>query len=438
MLSAHIPDLPACGPYRLLNAKVPQAMLLNMDEHADFEGLVHVDIDIDGDGKVTSVRPTTTNQIETNSAVPAIDLDRRVVFTRLAEMHTHIDKTQTWERAPNLDGSYQGAKTGAKSDRRTPWSYEDAYKRMSFALKCAYAYGTRSLRTHIDSQKKRTAPSWQVFSDLRREWAGRITLQGVTSLGAGKIMGKYGERVAQLAADHGGAFGPVIYPTDNQQAEIERSFELAERYGLSLDFHVDETLDPTANGLEAIARTALERGFKHKIICGHVCSLAMKDDEEIADILSLVREADIGIVTMPMTNLYLQDRGHGGAPLFRGAAPMKNIRTAHVLLAAGSDNCRDAFHPYGDFDQVEVYREAARIGHLDNPAGQYADCISSTAETMMGLEKPAMIAPGQVADFILFSGRGLSQLFSRLGAPRQIVCAGKPVDAIAPAFEDFS
>jgi len=441
-----IPALPANGPYRLLNARVPTAMVAltgGITAKADFEGLVAVDIDVDHRGNVGLVRPASMNGIEVAGAGPAIDLDNRVVFTRLAEIHTHIDKTQTWERAPNFDGSYQGAKLGAKGDRREPWSYEDAYRRMSFALNCAYAYGTRSLRTHIDSQKKRTSPSWKVFDDLRREWSERIALQGVVSLGAGKIMGKYGDRVAQTAADYGAAFGPVIYPTENQQAEIIRSFELAERYGLSLDFHVDETLDATANGLELIARTALDRGFKNNIVCGHVCSLSMKDDEEISGILSIVREAGIGIATLPMTNLYLQDRDEEissipTAPLFRGAAPMRNIYAADVMLAAGGDNCRDAFHPYGDFDQVEVYREAVRIGHLDNPTGQYANCIASVAETMMGLEEPILIAQGRVADMIIFSGRSFSQVFSRLGAPRKVICRGTPVNAELPDFENFS
>ena len=407
---------------------------VSQKERGDHEGLVRVNLAIDARGSIVSIIEGRDCDIEAARNGPNIDLDGRVVMTRLAELHTHIDKTQTWERAPNLDGSYNGAKAGAKSDRLQSWSHEDAYRRMAFALASAYAHGTRSLRTHIDSQKKRTNPSWRVFDELRREWAGRIQLQGVVSLGVGKIMGKYGDRIASLAQEYGAAFGPVIYPTSNQRAEITRSFELAERYGLALDFHVDETLDATANGLLNIADIALQRGYSGQVVCGHVCALSMKDDAEIKSILKRVRKANITIVSLPMTNLYLQDRDTGSAPIFRGAAPMRAIVDARVPLAVGGDNCRDAFHPYGDFDMVEVYREAVRIGHLDRPAGEYARCVSSIPEAAMGLSDPAIIALGALADLIVFSGRSLSQVFTRLGAPRQIICEGKPVIAPLPDF----
>ncbi len=437
-------SLPAMGPYQLLNAKVPIGALLPAHPlkpkkvhtlKADVEGLCLVNIGVSGDGILTDIQHVSDHHHE-HALVggPNIDLQGRIIFPRLAELHAHIDKTQTWERAPNLDGSYSGAKTGAKGDRKTPWSEDDVYRRMSFAMACAYAHGTRSLRTHIDSQKKRTQPSWKIFDQVRREWAGKVTLQGVVSLGVGKIMGPYGDKLARLAATYGAHFGPVIYPSKQQKTEIIRAFELAERYGLPLDFHVDETLDPTANGLEKIANIAIERGFTNSIVCGHVCSLALKDDEEIAAILSRVKQANIGIVALPMSNLYLQDRALKNAPLFRGTAPMKDIFNAGVYLSLGGDNVRDAFHPYGDFDMVEVYREAVRIGHLDNSIGQYANCISHNPEKLMGLENPSIFSPGQKADMIVFSGTSFSQIFSRLGAPRQIINAGRLIEATLPDF----
>lgn len=432
--------IPAKGPYRLLNASVPVAMLNPQEirgRSADFEGLCAVDIDVTGDGMIGKIQPSCQNGTETACTDGLnIDLGGRVVMTRLAELHAHIDKTQSWERAPNLDGTYNGAKSGAKSDRINPWTDEDVYTRMSFALECAYAHGTRSLRTHIDSQKKRTQPSWRIFDQLRREWAGKITLQGVISLGVGKIMGKYGHTIARHAAEYNACFGPVIYNSENQHKEIIRSFELAEQYNLPLDFHVDETLNPLANGLGLIAQTALERGFSKPIICGHVCSLSMKDEEEIASILGLVKQAGIGLIAMPMSNLYLQDRSKG-APLFRGCAPMRDIHKAGVALAIGGDNCRDAFHPYGDYDMVEVYREAVRIGHLDNTIGHYANTISSTPERLMGLSQSARLAKGHFADMIIFQGTSFSQIFTRIGAPRSIICNGRMVDAPLPPFPNL-
>ena len=51
---------------------------------------------------------------------------------------------------------------------------------MDFSLRCAYAHGTSALRTHlINMTPLQTRLTWPTFRELRREWAGRVELQGV-------------------------------------------------------------------------------------------------------------------------------------------------------------------------------------------------------------------------------------------------------------------
>ena len=427
-------DLPRCGPFTLTNVRVP-ASVLGEVLSADFEGLVSCDIRISPDGCFATILPAgAQSAYDQPTGTPVLEAQGRVFLPRLAEPHAHIDKTQTWERAPNMDGTFAGAKAGAKSDRRESWSYDDAFRRMQFALECAYVHGVRSLRTHIDSQKKRTSPSWEVFDDLRRDWSGRITLQGVVSLGAAKLMGPYGDKVADLAAQYGTALGPVLYHAPGQDEEIDRAFQLARDRGLSLDFHVDETLDREANGIERITKKIIDTEFPYTVNCGHVCALSMKPRKERKRILSLVREAGISLVALPMTNLYLQDRAANVSPKYRAMMPVLESMDAGVVTALGGDNCRDAFHPYGDYDMVEVLREGVRLGHLDHPFAGAVPLVSSEAEKLMGVSSGAPIREGQVADFILFDATSLSQVFARLGVRRQVVVAGRKISAQLPNF----
>ena len=374
-------ELPRCGRYKLTNVRVP-ARVLGEVLSVDFEGLAMCDISISPDGHFATILPAGSQTGEQGNVL-TVHAEGRVLFPRLAEPHAHIDKTQTWERAPNEDGTFVGAKAGAKGDRRESWSYDDAFRRMQFALECAYVHGVRSLRTHIDSQKKRTSPSWQVFDDLRRDWSGRITVQGVVSLGASKLMGPYGSKVADLAARYGAALGPVLYHAPGQDEEIDRAFQLARDRGLALDFHVDETLNREANGIERIAKKIIDTQFPYAVNCGHVCALSMKPRKERKRILSLVREAGISVVALPMTNLYLQDRATNVSPKYRAMMPLLESMKAGIMTALGGDNCRDAFHPYGDYDMVEVLREGVRLGHLDHPFAGGVPLVSSAAEELM-------------------------------------------------------
>ena len=61
------------------------------------------------------------------------------------------------------------------------------------------------------------------------------------------------------------------------QALLDRFFTLAEERGLAMDLHLDETGDAQSRTLDAVARTALRRGFRAPIQVGHVCSLSVQE-----------------------------------------------------------------------------------------------------------------------------------------------------------------
>src|SRR5215212_9202043 len=126
--------------------------------------------------------------------------------------------------------------------------------------------------------------------------------------------------------------------------------------------------NPQARSLGQIADAALRHKFKGRIVAGHCCSLALADDNERATIVAKVAEARIAVVSLPMCNMYLQDRQSGRTPRWRGVAPLHELDAAGVTVMVASDNTRDPFYAYGDLDMLEVYREATRILHLDHSA----------------------------------------------------------------------
>ena len=54
------------------------------------------------------------------------------------------------------------------------------------------------------------------------------------------------------------------------------------------------------------------------------------------------------------------------------------FRAAGVAVSFASDNCRDPFYAYGDYDMMEVYREAVRIAQLDHPFGAWTASVTAT------------------------------------------------------------
>ena len=201
--------------YWLRNAHVPLSLMVGGSKWTPrkppTDHLLCVDLEIQ-DGKIATLTAAgTLTETFMNSSVPSIDLEKGMVFSCFSELHTHLDKGHTWERSPNVDGSFDAALLAISRDSRKYWNSEDVYRRMEFGLKCSYAYGTKAIRTHIDSFGKQAAISWGVFNQLRSQWADRITLQAVALVSLDYYMTPAGEKLADLVAEMGGILGGVAF-----------------------------------------------------------------------------------------------------------------------------------------------------------------------------------------------------------------------------------
>jgi cytosine/creatinine deaminase len=135
--------------------------------------------------------------------------------------------------------------------------------------------------------------------------------------------------------------------------------------------------------------------------------------------------AGIAVVSLPMCNLYLQDRAPGRTPRRRGVTLLQELAARGVCVALASDNCRDPFFAYGDHDLIEVLREAVRIAQLDRPVGAWPAAVTRTPADVMRLAGAGRIRVGAAADLVLFKARHYGELLSRPQADRIVLRAGR-------------
>lgn len=421
------------GDALLKNGAAP-ACLLPEAVCGDMPGeLVAIDVEIAG-GRISRIRPAG----QASGIDQGIDLDGGLILPALVDMHTHLDKGHIWERKPNPDGSFMGALTAVGEDRAANWSADDVRARMTFGLKCAYAHGTAAIRTHLDSIPPQDAITWPVFAELRQEWAGRIALQGACLFGIERLDEDPNHliRMADLMAETGGILGAVTYMIPGLETHLDAIFAAAKARGLDLDFHVDETLDPDAVSLRLIAEAALRAGFEGKIVCGHCCSLSRQPDDAIDRTLDLVAAAGIGIVSLPLCNMYLQDRNCGRTPRFRGVTLLHEMKHRGIPVAVASDNTRDPFYAYGDLDLIEVYAQATRIAHFDHPVGDWIKTVSTAPAEMLRLDF-GRLSEGALADMMVFRARSWSELLSRPAGPRTVLRAGQTLARTLPDYREL-
>jgi cytosine/creatinine deaminase len=404
--------LPWRSAYHLLDVRVPQCVL-DGPAASDREGCVRLDLTVSKSGEIDAIAPHGSLKLS-HSLVQG---QGRQLWPVFADIHAHLDKTATWDRAPNHDGSFDGALSASAEARKQPWSVADVFARMDAAVAEAYAMGTAAIRTHIDSSPERAGNSWQAFQRLKLKWRNTVELQGVVLFAANALLSRDGERLANLAAKQDAALGPVIYPSPDLDAQIARSFELAEGRNLSLDFHVDETGGAIAHGLDRIADFAMAGRFQRQIVCGHACSLSLHDDAQAGRTIQKLAAARIGVVALPATNLYLQSRKQDVTPTWRGVTRLHELRAGGVSVAVAGDNRQDAFYPFGDYDMLDVFRDAVRIAHLDMPMAGWVDAVTSNPAGLMGLGPSCRIALGAPASFIAFAQSTAAEVLARTTRP---------------------
>jgi cytosine deaminase len=423
----------SASSYALVNARLHSSLTPGLTAPVDTEGFVLADIVV-ADGRISRV-----GAARRATAEGAIDLAGRIVLPCFVDCHTHLDKGHIWPRKPNPDGTFMGALEAADADRAARWSAADVDRRMDFALRCAYAHGTGAIRTHLDSIPPQDEISWSVFEAMRERWRGRIDLQAACLFGIERVRDQdwFSGMVRRVSAA-GGILGAVTYMVPDLDALLDRMFRAAIEHGLDLDFHADETDAVEAISLKRIAEAALRHRFEGQVLVGHCCSLARQPDGEIANTLDKVAEAGLAVVSLPLCNLYLQDRRTDGTtPRWRGVTLLHEMKARGIPVAVASDNTRDPFYAYGDLDMLEVYRAATRVLHFDHPVGDWPKAVSSTPASIMRLHDAGSLRAGGPADFVIFKGRSWTELLSRPESDRIVVRGGRAIDAVLPDYAEL-
>jgi cytosine/creatinine deaminase len=433
----------------------------------DQEGLVECSILVESE-KIVQVTlydclpPTSSCSFALNT----VDCQGSIVVPCFADAHTHLVKTQTVPRNRNFSGTMYEAIEAEASDQPR-WVDKDNVVRLNdFAAKCALHHGTRAIRTHLDgcsSEDPNVRQSvYEAFDTIRDKYSKDLIVQGVANLWLPlwlePVLAKsHADKAALHVNVVLGAYvgNTSTIPHEETVKGMEALFAHAQRLSLDCDLHIDESNDPRCCALLALCEslsTARKAGYKGRVVLGHCCSLSLQDEPTKQYICKQLAALDGYVVSNPLTNLGLQDRKGSKpphsleipsdiarTPQWRGLTLLQELRQAGVTVACASDNVRDHWHPYGDFDMLSVWAQGQAMGHLDTAPseGYWADICTTAPAKAMGLSS-SLLAPGEPADLVLFpSARRASELFARPQTDRIVLRRGRVQTTLLPEFSEL-
>lgn len=414
---------PPATPDFIANARLPR-WLLPTDWPTDGTAPALALIEL-AQGRVARTSPLTGT---VKVSGQGWDVQGAPVLPGMVDAHTHLDKAFILPRMGAVKPGLLGAIDAVIGDR-AHWTHADLRERAQKGLQWAWEAGTTHLRTHIDWWDPASPPlAWEVISELAAEWQGRIRLEQVALI----KLGLFQDRDAALAlARRVAATGPhallggFVHSSNWDPAALRHLVQAAQALDLDLDLHVDEELNPDAQGLAFVADLLRETGFAGRVVCGHNCALAAQTEARAMATLDAVARAPITLVSLPITNLLLQDAATGRTPRQRGLMLVKEARERGIPLLFASDNVQDPFCRAGSLDPLEAMQAGALAGQLDTPFDSWSDALCRADWLQRGpLARPTL--EGANADLVVFTTSDTHAWPSRT-APRVVLRDGRPL-----------
>lgn len=347
-----------------------------------------------------------------------IDAGGLLLTSSLTEPHAHLDKAFLAERIDNPTGDLMGAINAMESSRDLI-TVADTVERAERAVRLMVSNGVTAIRTHADVTEWNNLDSVEALVEVRNRTKDIVNLQICALLGwplsgvVGKSNRELGRRAIEMGADILG--GCPHLDIDPEGANIAL-IELAGELNCGLDLHTDEHTDANRISIEHLASRITASGFNRPVVASHCVSLGMQDESTQRRIAEKVATANMGVVALPHTNLFLQGRNFATATP-RGLTAVASLRRAGVKVAVGADNLQDPFNPIGRGDPLESAALAILTAHL--LPHEAFDSVSKQARAVIGLASSGPKV-GDLADLMLTPSGSIREAIANT-PPRKLV-----------------
>ncbi len=371
-------------------------------------------------GTVAGVLPAGT----ASASEGELDLTGYLLLEAPADPHAHLDKALSWDAIRPPMGDLESAILAWRAYSASMTEGDVEERALSAAMRLLQQ-GTTAVRSHVDLLFAED-PFLGVRALVRvRERMRDLMDVELAVLAHWDVPDTVIEEALQLGADLvGGA--PHLAP--DPAAEVRRLLAIADRQQVGADLHTDENLhdEPT---LAVYAEEIREWNRDGRTFtAGHAVRLGTLPPSERDRLIRDTAASGIGIVSLPLTNLYLQGwADEVSTP--RGLTALRQLIDARALVSAGGDNVRDPFNPVGRSDAFETASLLVAAGHLT--VDEAYRLVSRGSRRVMGLSTAEGddldIAEGQPAELLAVRAQNLPQAVGEAPADRYVFHAGRLV-----------
>lgn len=370
-----------------------------------------VDIGVRG-GIIVAVEP----RLAANG--PEHDARGKFVSPGLIESHFHLDKAMIIGRVaiqPNRMARDHMQRTASIKQTFTP---EDIYARAQATLEQCLLHGVTHMRTQVEVDPTSGLLGFEAIEQLRKDYAWAIDIQPCIFLQEGwtDVPGADENLVTCLERGAPVLGGAPRYDKDGP-GQIRRVFELAQRYDVDVDFHLDGGYEVTHFDYPQVCETTDRIGWQGRVAFGHGSKFSCLPVKDQAAVGRRLAASGVSLAVLPATDMFNAGR-HMEHSVIRGVTDANTLIEHGANCTIATNNVLNAFTPYGDCSLTRIVNLYANIVQRYGPKdlGVCFDMITELAAKTMRLRDYG-IAPGKAADLVVWGEESPSDVIAKCALP---------------------
>jgi cytosine/creatinine deaminase len=356
------------------------------------------------------------NQIYGDANV-VFDAQKRITIPGFVDCHTHLDKCLLNEQQPYQEGT--GPQKGALTyEMKKNFTIEDITVRAEKMINRAIKAGTLHWRTNVDVDGSVGLKGIEALLKLKKKYEKLIHIQvaafaqeGVFWDGQTEVLL---EEALKIGADLVG--GHTIAKGEGEK-HIDFILDLAKKYGVKADFHLDESGNREHYLLPYLSKKIVENNLQGQVNGIHLCTLSALTPEELEEAMKYIEDAQLSVTVAPT------------AISTRNIAPVKRVLKTGVSVGLASDNMRDFFNPLGsgDVKQVALLLSYLQRFFLQEEVEQVFKMITDGGAKVLSL-KDYGIKIGATADVTVLDASSVNEVIAYQSQPAFTVRAGTVIE----------
>jgi len=387
------------------------------------------DIAISGD-RITRVEPG----IESDAG-QVIDATGKLVSAPFVDPHFHMDATLSYG-LPRINASgtlLEGIQLWG--ELKPLLTVEAVVERALQYCSVAVSKGLLAIRSHVDVCDDRLV-GVEALLEVRQTVKPFLDLQLVAFPQDGWFRDPTAARNVIRALDMGvdvvGGIPHFERSMADGAASVRAACELAERRGLMVDLHCDESDDPMSRHIETLAAETIRCGLQGRVAGSHLTSMHSMDNYYVAKLLPLIAEAQVAAIPNPLINITLQGRMET-YPKRRGMTRVPELLAAGVTVGFGQDCVMDPWYSLGTGDMLDAAHMGLHVAQMTAPKAM-AECyelVTTQPAKILGLADYGL-APGKLASLVVMDASDPIDAIRRRPVRLAVISKGRVVAMTQP------